>query len=439
MQSMDLVYKRCTFAVGYLWVEIQTQAQVDHPPNPVGGRIVKDKPDKKRPALEEGIGDETAYEVLDLLVQITDDKWWSRAWIFQEDYLAGTKMWLLIRHDHGLDKSCAQNELGNLSGELVVKSEKFREYATLFCLACNQQMDQDRFGKRKCEKILHKYRRGGIECDVRKTITVSIPKDLDNRKIKYRSDLPAIAVKVCGYDIRIPTAKDSTLKTSLSLNILTLQVSNGEMIKDDYWGNTLNENIFDFLESQSTSISAPLQDGALTFIKHCRLSVNCLSTAGIHTKGILWKLSDVIRPDRLWQRSFSKGRNQSQRDMYRYGLDDYQRTRLFDLVGVLNQRNKRRHRRLADDLAVYLKHHKQSIRHDDWPPKFCMDLMAACIVNAVDTRKYLQLARPVGGSPRAGRGTPYRAVFVSDRHELQCSGPTYIFTSWTRTEEQSQD
>ena len=53
-------------------------------------------------------------DVLDLLVQITDDQWWSRAGIFQEDYLARTRMWLLIRHTQGLDKS---HKLGHLSGK----------------------------------------------------------------------------------------------------------------------------------------------------------------------------------------------------------------------------------------------------------------------------------------------------------------------------------
>ncbi|OCK74398.1 hypothetical protein K432DRAFT_409897 [Lepidopterella palustris CBS 459.81] len=447
IQSMDLVYKRCTFAVGYLWVEIKTQVQVDHLSSLIGGRIVEDKPDNPWPALERGISTKTVYEVLRLLVQITNDQWWSRAWIFQEDYLAGTKMWLLIRHAHGLHKPRAQNELGNLLGELVVKSEKFRKYATLFCLACYQRMDKDRLAK-KCDKILrkagkynilHKYRLDGIECNTQRTMTVSILKDLNDRKINDRSDFLAITANACGYDIRTPTAEDSTLKTSLSLSILTLYISNGEMIKNDHGEIALGQSIFDFLESQSISISAPLQDGALTFIKHCRLSVNYLSPAGIHTKGILWKLSEVIRPERLQQSSSSMSENPSQGYIYRKGLNDYQQSRLRDLLEVLNQRNKRRHRRLANDIAAYLKHQEPSIRSDDWPPKFCMNMMAARIVNAMDTGKYLQLARPIGGFPRKGRGIPYRAVFIRDRHELQRSGSAYIFTSWTRTEEPDGD
>lgn len=65
---MDLVYKRCTFAVGYLWVEIKTQVQVDCLSSLLSGRVVKEKPNEQLPVLEEGIDAQTADKVLDLLV-----------------------------------------------------------------------------------------------------------------------------------------------------------------------------------------------------------------------------------------------------------------------------------------------------------------------------------------------------------------------------------
>lgn len=79
---------------------------------------------------------------------------------------------------------------------------------------------------------------------------------------------------------------------------------------------TLYENIFDFLENRAMSISAPRLDGALTFIKHCRLLVGHLSTASIYTKGILWKLSDLIWPDRLRQSSLCNCKSLSQKYVY---------------------------------------------------------------------------------------------------------------------------
>jgi hypothetical protein len=62
-----------------------------------------------------------------------------------------------------------------------------------------------------------------------------------------------------------------------------------------------------------------------------------------------------------------------------------------------------------------------------------MNVMASSVVDAMDTGKYLQLARPVGGSLDSGRGIPYRAILVRDHDDLQSVGSTYVFTSWSRT------
>ncbi|KAF2464806.1 uncharacterized protein BDR25DRAFT_346578 [Lindgomyces ingoldianus] len=444
MQSMDLVYKQCKFAVGHLWVEIETQVEMNHLANLLSGQLVNSKCDE--PFLQKEINDQTADEVLDLLVRITDDQWWNRAWIYQEDYLAGEKMWLLIRHARGLDKSCAREVLGDLSGEVAIKSTIFKHCATLFCLAL-PQTDQNR--SRKCEKVISKAGKYNILCKYRgrrsnisKAMTLDIFRDLDKREIKVRSDLLAIAANVCGYSTRIPTIKGKTFNSSLSLSLLTLYIANGEILKNNCKEATPFENVFKFLETHAIDINAPLRDGVPTFTKHCRLSVSSLSEAGIHTKGILWKLSDLIRPGRLQNRCSSedsKGKIVRQRDVFQGRLNDYQRGRLFDLVTVLKQRKNRRYKRLRDDLIFYLKHHNPSTSRDDWPSTFVMDIMATSIVDAMDDGKYLQLARPVGGFPTTGRGIPYGAMFARDRSELQCPGPTYIFTSWARTKKQSED
>lgn len=104
---------------------------------------------------------------------------------------------------------------------------------------------------------------------------------------------------------------------------------------------------------------------------------------------------------------------------------------------MLSQRNKRCYGRLTNDLEAYLGNDR-SIRRDDWPPNLAIDAMAAYIVDAMDTRKYLQVAR-LSGPSGARQGMPYRAIFVRDRSEIQGSGPTYVFTSWMRTNEQAQD
>jgi len=44
-----------------------------------------------------------AKEALWLLCEITRDKWWERAWTFQENYHSGPRMRLLMRHDASLE------------------------------------------------------------------------------------------------------------------------------------------------------------------------------------------------------------------------------------------------------------------------------------------------------------------------------------------------
>jgi hypothetical protein len=391
--------------------------------------------------LEEGVDPQTLDEVLDLLVQITDDRWWSRAWIFQEDYLAGTKLWLLIRHAQGLDKKDAEDVLENLAGELVIKSNAFKKYLTLFCLALKD--DQRPFVRNTCAKllqkagkynVLHNYR--SSEYDFQRTITINILKDLNTRDMKFPRDFLPITANICGYDNRILATKNKILKMSLSLGILTLYICNGELFRNDCEEIAPYVNVFDFLENLAMPIHAPLPDGELTFMKHCRFSVDRLSPAGVHTKGIIWKLSDAIRPDRLQpQRSLSNRKDRSQKDVYRHGLDGYQRSRLFDLVRVLSEPNKRSYKCLANDLETYLENHERSSRRDDWSTKNAIDVMAACIVNGMDNGKYLQVARLVKKPPGGGLSIPCRAIFVRDHNEMQRPGPTYVFTSWSRTKD----
>ena len=448
IQSMDLVYKRCCYAIGHLWVEIQNQHQMNCLYHLMQGQIVKEPPDDQEPILIKGTTDLTARQVLKVLVRITEDNWWDRAWIFQEDYLAGIGMWLLIRHASSLKKVPGVSLLGDLPDELVINSARFKNYATLFCLAY-PRMKNDESIKQQCSQILERAGRYSIlnkqeleyrKCRIQKTMTVSILKDLVRRDIKYKSDLLAIIANTCDYGTRFSTTEDKCVERSLSLSILALYLCNGEIIQSRKGENDLDKNMIDYLQDRSIGIKCPLSDGALTFIKHCRLHVNQLSSCGIHTTGTLWKFSEVIRPDRFLSGTACCCNNPNQRDIYHDRLDDCQRSRLLDIVKVLYQRNPRRHQRLANDLTRFLDRYDTSKKKlDEWSPEFCMDIKAVSLLRAIESKKYLQLARPIGGNVQIGRGIPYRAIFVRDRHEIQKPGPKYAFTSWSRTQQCIQD
>ncbi|RMZ67761.1 Heterokaryon incompatibility [Pyrenophora seminiperda CCB06] len=365
MQSMDLVYKKCTYAVGYLWTQLQTQIEMDRLSDLLSGRIVQRNFVEGNPTLIDGINNEVVREVLNVLTRITNDIWWTRAWIFQEDYLAGKQMWLMMRHVPALRKPLGHGELGSLRGEVVVRSDELKTYATLFCLACYDTMRQDLDIIEQCMEvlrkagkynILHKYQYAKVD---RRSMTIRIFKDLDRRVSKYRTDLLPIVANVCSYDVRLATKEKGFKRQSLSLSILALYIANGELLANLRGGNELENNVFEFLRKNSLRICAPLPDGELTLIKHCRLS-------------------------------------------------------------------------------AYLECTGPSSTHDDWPPQHSMNAMASSVVDAMDTGKYLQLARPIGGSLDLGRGVPYRAILVWDRNDLQSVGSTYVFTSWSRTNKRNK-
>jgi hypothetical protein len=442
MQTMDLVYKNCTYSVGYLWTQLHTQTEMNRLSDLLSGRIVERKLVEGRPVLFRRIEHDVLREVLDVLTRITNDVWWTRGWIFQEDYLTGRNMWLLIRHASGLRKPLVYNKLGSLRGEVVVNSDELKTYATLFCLACCSIRKLDSKTAEQCVDIMKKAGKYNVlykyqyAKEAQRSMSVRIFEDLDKRHLKVRTDLLPISANVCGYDVRLATEEKKFKRPSLSMSIIALYIANGELLANFRGADELKHNVLDFLRENSLRICAPLPDGELTLIKHCRLSVHGVSPAGIHTKGVLWKLGDVISPRCIPRGSCATSKRSYQRDLFLNGLDTYQKDRLSDLLWVLQKRrrySKRRYQSITESLKTYLESTRPARKRDDWPPKHSMNAMASAIVDAMDTGKYLQVARPVGGSLDSGQGVPYRAIFIRDRDDLQVGGSKYVFTSWSRT------
>jgi hypothetical protein len=64
MHSMDLVYKRCNYAVGYLWVQINTADELDRLSALLGNRIIDCKFTRNYLTFKEGIEKKVINEVL---------------------------------------------------------------------------------------------------------------------------------------------------------------------------------------------------------------------------------------------------------------------------------------------------------------------------------------------------------------------------------------
>ncbi|KAF2647464.1 hypothetical protein K491DRAFT_309030 [Lophiostoma macrostomum CBS 122681] len=255
VQSMDLVYRNCEAAAGCLWVQIQTQQELDTLGNLLRGSIAQES--QQGPMLGVNVDSKTARATLQLLLCITDDLWWQSAWIFQEDYISDVRMWLLIRCRSTLLRSDLNDQLGGLSGELVVNSADFRKYATLFCLAYRQRMARDLDVEETCNKILrragkysilHRYDRGAIGSWICKAMSPTVFHDLSYRRITHASDISTISANCLDYSFRLDPTRVGRSRSSLSICILALYLSNGEIINNDTdHPGKLACNVFSFL------------------------------------------------------------------------------------------------------------------------------------------------------------------------------------------------
>ncbi|KAK8201411.1 hypothetical protein IWZ01DRAFT_546139 [Phyllosticta capitalensis] len=290
MQSMDLVYRWAKHPIALIFESVACQEEVDlleallrgsvvevrgfdgdftAPPPTTEDRRPKikskesddddDDEDEDSPAdhprFPSSVSPSTISSLLALLTRLTSDPWFSRAWIFQENYCAGAKMRLLIPHSRAISKAHAVDLFGNIPHELNVRSIAFFNAATKFCLAylADPRYVGSAQAKAQCEAIihragrynlLHRYgfvsetgstspteialqaeakerrrrrhrHRGGGHGERKKqhltsrpfsrAMSTTILADLAARRITQPHDILAIAANCCAYDARLDT------------------------------------------------------------------------------------------------------------------------------------------------------------------------------------------------------------------------------------------
>ncbi|KAH8889905.1 hypothetical protein GQ53DRAFT_842473 [Thozetella sp. PMI_491] len=123
LQAMDLVYQCSSHPVALLGRPLWTRAELQLLARILSGDLV----DKATDVCE-------VTEALWLLYEITQDRWWTRAWTFQENYRGRERMRLLIRHNPLLERQKLQYAMfGKIPGELSVNSVHFSKQATRLC------------------------------------------------------------------------------------------------------------------------------------------------------------------------------------------------------------------------------------------------------------------------------------------------------------------
>ncbi|KAI0160370.1 heterokaryon incompatibility protein-domain-containing protein [Xylariaceae sp. FL1272] len=433
IQNMHLVYSLARWPVALLTRPIQTAEELDIFVSLLLGDVR---------AEEEALA-------LELLDDITSDRWWQRAWTFQEDYRASVRMTLMIPHDSSLElqKQSARDFsnrplFGTIRGEICVKSVDFRRQATEFCLlrrkkhpdsedACNRIL----MTAGKYNVLLRPEDWPHLYAPISRSMSPTIFKDIGRRGISAESDRLAIVANCCNYTARLDTVALNKRGSSLSLSLLTLYMLNGEILENSPRRSrgALNNTIYEYLAKQSLRSFRPPVDEELTFIKSCRFLSPILTPEGTQTQGYLWKLGKVIR------------RHPQKRDKY---------CTLSPLETLATELQYKTYGASYTDLAmnIYAKSQessgikaasKQHRHHGRNPlsqnrPWEWREWMVDEIERALLEGKALRLASLVD-TKRGGREVPYGAIFVGeDSNDWQDEEiekgvrrppPRYAFTS----------
>jgi hypothetical protein len=428
LEVMDLVYSLSKHSVALLSTTINSIEDLDLFIQIMRGELVKNQ---ARPfEITPGVSQEKAWKAVQLLNTIVSDLWWTRAWTFQEENRASTKMTLMIPHNHSLETQKLHSRilLGNARGELCINSAKFRKEATKLCLAYQSQTEDQ---MTVCNFVLEKAGKYNVllqEVDIegngiiRKSMSPSIIAEIGARNLLNPWDRLPITGNSCRYSVRLDIEALSGKGHSVSISMLALCLLNGEILNNndrDGDETMLGENIYGFLKQQAFGRFGPPVLQELAFIKGCRFLNVRLATDGIVTSGHLWKLGAM-----LYHAEFSD--HLPFESDAPNGLDRPVRRRLRQLAQVIKARG---YAFLAERLDAFLRDDSKRAKQGLFSKQY-QDLMVEQVVAAIDEGKPLRL----GALAQYGRDhSPYRGIFVSERSEdgdeWEKDVPAYVFTA----------
>jgi hypothetical protein len=417
MDSMDLVYQKSHYPVALLEMTFGS-SEVDLMGLLMSGSSVRGR---------------NIDSMVYMLRLVQRDRWWNRAWTFQEEYLAGRGMDLLIPHASKLGKH-RETALTEIKGEVCVSAVEFRERATDFLVELSKSERQSYELRETCKSLLDSFHRYNVVVETTESakgraMSSMVFGDLERRAITKRFDFIPIAANVCNYSKRLHSNSLEESSHSVGLCALTMYLLNGEILKNDGLITALptEMTLSRYLKYISFSrFVTPPSENKLSWLKECRLWPVELAEEGVITSGHLWNVHTEIRTG--WERVQS-----SRNDSRSSRLNTYQRNRLIEL------RNKVKHigacKTLWCQLGQYLDQ-DEGHRNPRTLAKRYMDLMAEEVVEAIRRRRSLFLATLKG--PREGS-----AIFVMDHEDYNAklgrdsnrlTSPVKgvsVFTSWS--------
>jgi hypothetical protein len=155
--------------------------------------------------------------IFDVLAHLHTDRWWKRAWIFQEEYLSSTSMPILVRPEPGL---VARHRFGSVHREICLNTVEFRTQTTLFLFASKWEAHRN-FAK-KCTTMLKMFGRYDIQYRFRhdvkkKAMSPRNCANLQRRNVGRQFDRLPIIANSCNYAFRFASQKMSEDNHGLKL------------------------------------------------------------------------------------------------------------------------------------------------------------------------------------------------------------------------------
>ncbi|KAF4344243.1 hypothetical protein FBEOM_1837 [Fusarium beomiforme] len=442
LDAMDRVYSLSDHPVALLGRPIQDEDEIRTLSSILKGALVRYH--QGEVALSKGAEYNKARKMLCLLYEITRDKWWTRAWTFQENYRAGLKMTLLIHHSPNFEetkRSILRGKkplFGVVPGELSVQSARFSESATKFCLAFRRHHFVTSSDEEMIDHILGTAGKYTILLSPASSMSGTIISDVRKRGVTEPWDCLAIIANCCQYAIRLNSMRLQDSGISLELSILALRLLNGEILKNDELPISEHEPMIEQINGLFfDDFRAPESEKRLTFNKSCRFVDVEFTKTGIVTRGHLWKLDETLRAPRSSPRLSQPSQKGDQQ------LSDYERTRLRQLAELVKAKKGRKEAEVVNDMKEFLEEDAFVVDEDESFSLRYRRLMAKEVVMAMDVDQSLTLGYLCDSS---GQPRTVRAIFIRKRHVDEADEllsqhedePTHVFTSlWS--EDQPDD
>lgn len=378
--------------------------------------------------LKKGINAEV-WAAIQLLDEITSDIWWTRAWIYQENYHGGDCMNLLMPHERKFESLKLKHAdlFGTLEGELVIESIGF-EVLTDLCLAFIR-FSPPGFRKGVANRIISRAGRYSALLEAQSSMSPTIIADVGKRDVTKHLDRLSIIANCCSYNYRLNSDKLENKRYSVSLATLVLFLLNGEIFWETSWDTTspTDLTIVQFIQRYAFEgfSPPPCENYELTFNKRCRFVEPRLESDGVHTYGHLWQ---------LWKRTIDISREEAKQwrsdEETLWGLQKYiERQFKKDSEQIAHSleglREKLRRERLRRERL-----RRDGLREKSLltPADRYMYKMAETVADALKSGSTLRLGF-LCNSRKPGRSPP-TAVFICPKEAMDPHGPSFVFTSF---------